>query len=64
MCGINIQPNAANMCINCLRSREDITAGISKEVILHQCRGCQRCVFQFCAARRLAALDSPVAKLR
>lgn len=42
MCGIAIQSNPANMCVNCLRSQVDITEGIPKQIILHQCRGCQR----------------------
>lgn len=42
MCGIPIQPNAANTCATCLASKSDITKGISTEATLHQCRGCQR----------------------
>jgi nonsense-mediated mRNA decay protein 3 len=42
MCGVPILPNAANTCANCLASTTDITKGISTEVTLHQCRGCQR----------------------
>jgi NMD protein affecting ribosome stability and mRNA decay len=35
-------PNPANMCVGCLRSQVDITDGIPKQIILHQCRGCLR----------------------
>ena len=31
-CGVPIVPNAANTCINCLRIRHDISAGIPKQV--------------------------------
>lgn len=34
--------NAANTCITCLKSQVDVTEGIPKEVIIHQCRGCMR----------------------
>ena len=35
------------MCINCIRSKVDITEGIQRQVVLFQCRGCERygCVF-------------------
>ena len=42
LCGVSIPPNAANMCVNCLRTQVDLTDGIGKQVILHQCRGCLR----------------------
>ena len=42
MCGVLIEPNAANTCSTCLASTSDITRGISTEATLHQCRGCQR----------------------
>ena len=42
LCGVSIDPNAANMCVNCLRGQVDITENIPKSLILHQCRGCQR----------------------
>jgi nonsense-mediated mRNA decay protein 3 len=42
LCGSAIQPNAANMCGNCLRSQVDITDGITKQVTLFWCRGCGR----------------------
>eukprot|EP01147_Barroeca_monosierra_P009520 gene9520-1754_t len=41
-CGIQIQQNPTNMCVNCLRSRVDITEGISKSVVIFHCRGCGR----------------------
>lgn len=30
-CGASIEPNAMNMCIACVRSRIDITEGITKQ---------------------------------
>jgi len=42
LCGVDIDPNAANMCVNCLRNQVDITEGIPKQIILHHCRGCDR----------------------
>lgn len=42
MCGISINSNPANMCVNCLRGQVDITDGIPKQVFMHQCRGCLR----------------------
>ncbi|KAG5463781.1 MAG: NMD3 family-domain-containing protein, partial [Olpidium bornovanus] len=41
-CGTSIVPNAANMCINCLRTTVDITEFIPKQVTLHFCRACER----------------------
>eukprot|EP00455_Lapot_gusevi_P046566 TRINITY_DN614_c0_g3_i2.p1 TRINITY_DN614_c0_g3~~TRINITY_DN614_c0_g3_i2.p1 ORF type:complete len:539 (+),score=164.90 TRINITY_DN614_c0_g3_i2:130-1746(+) len=42
VCGASIQPNAANMCVNCLRSQVDITEGITKQITIFWCRGCGR----------------------
>jgi nonsense-mediated mRNA decay protein 3 len=42
ICGIGMDPNPANKCVNCLRTEVDITDGIPKTVLLHQCRGCFR----------------------
>ncbi|KAG8390462.1 hypothetical protein BUALT_Bualt01G0085800 [Buddleja alternifolia] len=39
-CGILMQPNAANMCANCLRSEVDITEGLQKHVIIIHCPEC------------------------
>ncbi|KAM3341450.1 60S ribosomal export protein NMD3 [Capsicum galapagoense] len=39
-CGISMQPNAANMCANCLRSEIDITEGLQKHVIICHCPEC------------------------
>ncbi|KAK6922094.1 Nmd3, N-terminal [Dillenia turbinata] len=44
-CGIPMQPNAANMCVNCLRSEEDITEGLQKHVIIMHCPEC-KCYLQ------------------
>ena len=30
------------MCINCIRSRVDITDGIPKQIVIYHCRGCER----------------------
>lgn len=30
------------MCINCIRSKVDITEGIQRQIVLFQCRGCER----------------------
>ena len=42
MCGTPITPNTSNMCGNCLATKVDITEGISKQLIVHHCRGCDR----------------------
>ncbi|KAF2290505.1 hypothetical protein GH714_014162 [Hevea brasiliensis] len=39
-CGIPMQPNAANMCVKCLRSEVDITEGLQKHVIIRHCPEC------------------------
>ncbi|KAJ1328792.1 hypothetical protein BSLG_010016 [Batrachochytrium salamandrivorans] len=41
-CGTLIVPNAANMCIDCIRSTVDITDGIPKQATVHFCKGCDR----------------------
>ncbi|GAA6027421.1 hypothetical protein JCM8097_007851 [Rhodosporidiobolus ruineniae] len=41
-CGTPIQPNGANLCVNCLRNSIDITEGIPKQTALNFCRGCER----------------------
>ncbi|KAG2175949.1 hypothetical protein INT44_000427 [Umbelopsis vinacea] len=41
-CGAPTPPNAANMCVNCIRNEVDITEGIPKQVTLHFCRNCER----------------------
>lgn len=42
ICGISMDPNPANKCVNCLRTEVDITDGIPKSILLYQCRGCGR----------------------
>ena len=32
------------MCINCIRSKVDITEGIPRQIVVFQCRGCGRWV--------------------
>ncbi|XP_041023813.1 60S ribosomal export protein NMD3-like [Juglans microcarpa x Juglans regia] len=39
-CGIPMAPNAANMCVKCLRSEVDITEGLQKHVIIIHCPEC------------------------
>ncbi|KAK2975212.1 hypothetical protein RJ640_003007 [Escallonia rubra] len=39
-CGIPMQPSAANMCVNCLKSEVDITQGLRKQVIIVHCPEC------------------------
>lgn len=56
-CGIGIEPNSANMCIDCLRSRVDITEGIPKQIVVNFCRGCER-YLQPPAQWLLCALES------
>mmetsp|Transcript_33617 Transcript_33617/g.56993 ORF Transcript_33617/g.56993 Transcript_33617/m.56993 type:complete len:352 (-) Transcript_33617:835-1890(-) len=41
-CGIKIQPNQLNMCLGCVKSKVDISLGISKQVTIFYCRGCGR----------------------
>ena len=41
-CGSTIEPNATSMCLQCLSSRIDITEGISTQLTVHRCRGCER----------------------
>mmetsp|Transcript_30551 Transcript_30551/g.98782 ORF Transcript_30551/g.98782 Transcript_30551/m.98782 type:complete len:588 (-) Transcript_30551:258-2021(-) len=41
-CAVTIEPNAVNMCVNCLQERYDIGAGVSKQVQQNTCRGCNR----------------------
>ena len=41
-CGTPIEPNPANMCVGCLRSRVDITEGMVKQSQLFSCRNCER----------------------
>lgn len=41
-CGLPIQPNPANMCSGCIRSRVDITEGITRTSTLYQCKFCER----------------------
>uniref|UniRef100_A0A0C9S8J4 60S ribosomal export protein NMD3 n=1 Tax=Wollemia nobilis TaxID=56998 RepID=A0A0C9S8J4_9CONI len=40
MCGVSMPPNAANMCVNCIRSQVDITEGLQKHVTILHCPEC------------------------
>jgi nonsense-mediated mRNA decay protein 3 len=42
MCGVMIDHNESNTCINCLKSQVDITEGIPKSLALQHCRECNR----------------------
>jgi hypothetical protein len=44
VCGMEITPNPANMCVACLRNEVDITSIIPTQLTMHSCRGCQRFV--------------------
>ncbi|XP_013614629.1 PREDICTED: 60S ribosomal export protein NMD3-like [Brassica oleracea var. oleracea] len=39
-CGVPMPPNAANMCVNCLRSEFDITEGLQKSIQIFYCPEC------------------------
>ncbi|KAJ0244317.1 hypothetical protein HA466_0189720 [Hirschfeldia incana] len=39
-CGVPMPPNAANMCVNCLRSEVDITEGLQKSIQVYYCPEC------------------------
>ncbi|CAA96689.2 60S ribosomal export protein NMD3 [Caenorhabditis elegans] len=41
-CGVAIEPNPANMCSGCLRSRVDITEGITRQCTIYMCKFCDR----------------------
>ncbi|KAI8764615.1 ribosome-binding protein [Biomphalaria glabrata] len=41
-CGLQIEPNPTNMCVDCLRSDVDITEDIPKTSALSFCRSCER----------------------
>ena len=41
-CGIPMTPNAANMCVKCLRTEVDITEGLQKHATLVHCPECDR----------------------
>ena len=42
LCGTLMEPNEANTCFNCLKSKLDISEGISKRIQLHHCKECNR----------------------
>lgn len=42
VCAAPMAPNDSAMCVKCLRSDVDITSGISRNVVLPHCRGCDR----------------------
>lgn len=42
LCGISIEYNPSNMCMNCLRDNSDITGGLPSNLTIHKCRSCTR----------------------
>lgn len=42
ICGLLIDPNPSNRCINCIKAKVDITEGITKQIIIYKCRTCER----------------------
>jgi len=42
LCGISIEHNPSNMCMNCLRDNSDITGGLPTNLTIHKCRSCTR----------------------
>ena len=42
LCGVVIQPNPTNMCVECLRNQVDITEGVQKQVTITYCKACGR----------------------
>ncbi len=48
-CGVQIEPNPANMCVACLRTQVDITEGIPKTGTLYFCKGCERYIVLRCS---------------
>lgn len=42
VCAAPMPPNDSAMCTNCLRSDVDITAGLSRNLVMPHCRGCNR----------------------
>lgn len=41
-CAVVIEPNSANMCVQCIRNHVDITECIPKQCVLYFCRNCER----------------------
>ncbi|GFU34800.1 60S ribosomal export protein NMD3, partial [Nephila pilipes] len=41
-CDVLIEPNATNMCAECLRKRVDITESIPKQAVIQCCKQCNR----------------------
>lgn len=42
ICGIMIKPNGANMCVQCLSEKANITGDISRQEVLRFCNKCGR----------------------
>lgn len=41
-CGVNIEPNPLNTCVQCIQSKIDITDELSKHCLLQFCEKCER----------------------
>jgi nonsense-mediated mRNA decay protein 3 len=41
-CGAAIDHNPTSMCAQCLATRVDVTEGITTQLVVHRCRGCER----------------------
>lgn len=41
-CGIEIEPNARNVCFRCLNNETDVTRNIKTAMTIETCRGCKR----------------------
>jgi len=41
-CGAVIEVNPSALCVNCIRTKVDISDGIPKQAVIYFCRGCER----------------------
>ncbi|WBW70603.1 ribosome export adaptor Nmd3 [Schizosaccharomyces osmophilus] len=41
-CGVPTEPNAAAMCMDCIKLKVDVTTGITREGTINHCRECER----------------------
>lgn len=41
-CGIPIPSNPSNMCLPCIKEQVDLTEGITKQLTIHYCSGCEQ----------------------
>lgn len=57
VCSAAIKANAANMCVSCIKQQVDVTEGVTKEVTIHQCRGCLKYVVRIEIMLKLMGVD-------